>query len=66
MYKTKICSGCFHGLGTVVKSADEEFNEWSKEHPDIEIIKFVYKHTRYGDHSIAILYKEDMKKEDNQ
>lgn len=40
-------------------SADEKFNEWIKDHPDIEIIKFKYCQARYGDHSIAILYKED-------
>lgn len=61
MYQAKLFSGSFHTIGGPVKSADEEFNEWIKEHQDIEIIKFIYKQARYWDHSIAILYKEGTK-----
>lgn len=61
MYQTKLFSGSFHAVGGPVKPADEEFNEWIKDHQDIEIIKFIYKQTKYGDHSIAILYKEGKK-----
>lgn len=61
MYKTKLFSGSFHSVGGPVKSADEAFNEWIQDHQDIEIIKFTYRQAKYGDHSIAILYKEDTK-----
>lgn len=63
MYQTKLFSGCFCGFGGQAKTADDEFNEWIKDHQGIEIIKFTYRHARHGDHSIAILYKEDTKKE---
>ncbi|MCM1439730.1 MAG: hypothetical protein NC131_11115 [Roseburia sp.] len=51
MYQTKVF------LGTVSEPADEKFNQWAKEHVDIEIIQYRYEMTRYGDHSIALLYK---------
>ena len=38
--------------------ADDLFNDWIKEHPDILIQEFRYQQARYGDHSIAILYEE--------
>lgn len=58
MYQTKLFSGTFHEINGEIQSAEKEFNEWMKSHPNVEIIKYVYKHIRYGDHSIAILYKE--------
>lgn len=58
MYHTKLFVGCFNNVGGPAKSADDKFNEWINDHPNIEIEKFVYRHTNYGDHSIAILYKE--------
>jgi hypothetical protein len=55
-YKTKIffgtSSNCFYD------NADEQFNKWIEEHPNIEILKFKYEQARYGDHSICILYQE--------
>lgn len=57
MYQTKIFSGCFNNSGGQAITADDKFNEWVKDNPNIEIIDFVYRHTRYGDHSIAVLYK---------
>lgn len=59
MYQTKLFSGYFHEINGEMKSAEKEFNEWMEKHPDIEIVKYVYKHKKYGNHSIAILYKED-------
>lgn len=54
MYKTKI----FYGYNKDGKTADEKFNTWIEKQKDIEILKFKYQHARYGDHSIAILYRE--------
>lgn len=39
-------------------TADDLFNNWLEEHPDILIREFRYQQARYGDHSIAILYEE--------
>lgn len=44
-------------LGTVNCKADQFFNEWMEENPGIEILQFRYEQARYGDHSIAVLYK---------
>lgn len=55
MFKTKI----FFGTSKFGRGADKMFNEWIEEHPSIEIIKFKYQQARYGDHSIAILYREE-------
>ena len=38
--------------------ADDLFNDWIKDHADILIREFRYQQSRYGDHSIAILYEE--------
>lgn len=38
-------------------SADEAFNDWIKDHPNIHIEHFGYSQARYGEHSICILYK---------
>lgn len=58
-YKAKTFCGSF---GKDCITADEEFNAWQEEQQkqgkDIEIINFRYCQARYGDHSIAILYKE--------
>lgn len=51
MYQTKIF------MGTGSDQADDKFNAWIQDHPDIEIIEFRYQQARYSDHSIAILYK---------
>lgn len=57
MYQCIIFSSSFSSEET----ADDMFNEWIKEHPNIEIINFRYQQSRYGDHSICILYKEEKK-----
>lgn len=53
-YLSKIFYGAF---GQSCPTADELFNEWIAENPNVEIIKFRYAQARFGDHSIAILYK---------
>ena len=53
MYQTRIFFGT-NGL-----PADVDFNKWIKDHPNIEILQFKFQQARYGDHSIAILYKEN-------
>lgn len=55
MFKAKI----FFGASKSGRWADEMFNAWIQEHPTVVIIKFKYQHARYGDHSIAILYREE-------
>lgn len=52
MYKAKLF------FGTAGGRADDKFNEWIEDNPDIEILNFKYHQARYGDHSICILYKE--------
>lgn len=59
MIKCKIFNGAF-GLDSL--NADEKFNQWITEHPNIDVLEFKYCHSRYGTHSICILYKE---KKDN-
>lgn len=54
MYKTKI----FFGNVKMNCFADQMFNEWIEENKNIEIIKFDYQFGTYGNHSIAILYRE--------
>ena len=39
--------------------ADIKANEWVKEHPDIGIISMQYQQSRYGAHSICIMYQEE-------
>lgn len=63
MYKSKIFNGTFNNFGGPTIRADDKFNEWSKEHQDIEIIEFKYMQSRAGDHSIAILYIEKSKED---
>lgn len=53
MYKAKI----FIGMNIAGK-ADEKFNSWIENHPDIYILQFEYQQTAHGEHSICILYKE--------
>lgn len=53
-YLSKIFYGAFGQSGP---TADELFNEWIAENPNIEIIQFCYSQARMDDHSIAILYK---------
>lgn len=58
--KAKYQAKTFYGaFSQSRKTADELFNEWIAEHPNVEIIFFRYAQARYGDHSIAILYKEN-------
>ena len=59
MIKCKIFNGAF-GLDSL--NADEKFNQWITEHPNIDVLEFKYCLSRYGAHSICILYKE---KKDN-
>lgn len=56
--KAKYLSKIFYGaFAQSRKSADELFNEWILDNPNVEIIDFRYAQARMGDHSIAILYK---------
>ena len=52
--KAKIFFGNYSGL-----TADQKFGEWIEDHSNVKIIDFRYEQTRYGDHSIAILYEEN-------
>lgn len=47
-------------LGTCHSPADLKFNTWIGEHPNIIVTEFRYQQARMGDHSIAILYKEEV------
>ena len=59
MYKTKIF------LGNGLHKADDEFNSWSTNNPNIKILNFEYRQQRRNfDHSICILYKELDNKEE--
>lgn len=40
-------------------TADDKANAWLKENPDVEIIDMKYQQSRFGDHSICIMYKEN-------
>lgn len=62
MYQSKIFHGNFNTtINGKTQTADVEFNEWMKKHPNIKINNLDYKHTRYGDHSILVVYnKEDV------
>lgn len=54
----KYLAKTFYGAFTQSrKTADELFNEWIVENPNVEIIYFRYAQARMGYHSIAILYK---------
>lgn len=53
--QTKLFCGSFEYKHV---TADTKFNKWIEEHPNIEILEFRYQQARYGDHSIAILYRE--------
>lgn len=56
--KAKYLAKTFYGaFAQSRKTADELFNEWIVENPNVEIIYFRYAQSRMGDHSIAILYK---------
>lgn len=57
MYKAKTFNGNFNVNST---SADEKFNKWINDHPNIHIIEFKYKQAHCGDHSICILYKDNI------
>lgn len=46
------------------KHADEKFNEWIKEHPQITITNVQYQQNGNG-HSIAVFYKERRIRNDN-
>lgn len=39
-------------------SADVKVNEWLEQNPDIEILEIKYQQSRFGDHSICIMYEE--------
>lgn len=60
MIKFKIFYGSFpSGLQPNAITADIQANEWLKEHSDISVISMQYQQTRYGDHSICIMYEEE-------
>lgn len=42
------------------KSADESFNEWIKDHPNIHISNFEFKVDKYAYAYICILYEEEV------
>ena len=58
MYKTKIF------LGTSLNPADEKFNKWIIDNPNIEILEFKYTQQERFNHSICILYKDLDNKEE--
>lgn len=39
-------------------SADDKANEWLADHPFVDILQMKYQQSRYGDHSICIMYEE--------
>lgn len=47
-------------MGNAGYQADDKANEWLEENPNVEIISMKYQQARYGDHSICILYKENI------
>lgn len=53
MYQTKLI------IGDYQNKADEQMNKWLMKNENIEIVDFKYFQSRYGDHSICILYKEN-------
>lgn len=58
-------SKIFFGTKTAI-SADEQFNTWIAENPDVKIIEFKYQHTTSNwHHSICILYKPDTTRRPN-
>jgi hypothetical protein len=44
-------------FGSNESPADEQVNSWLKNQQDIEIIDFKYQLTRFGYHSICVIYK---------
>ena len=47
----------FFGNSSCV-TADEKANSWLTKHTNIRICNMQYQQTRYGDHSICIMYDE--------
>ena len=39
-------------------TADDKANAWLAENPNIDILQMEYQQTKYGDHSICIMYEE--------
>ncbi len=53
MLKTKIFFG-----GFCRDRADDQFNKWSEENPDVRVVNVSYQHVRGGEHSILVVYTE--------
>lgn len=43
------------------KCASDRMNKWLDENPNVQIVDTQYKQARMGDHSIFVVYKEDVK-----
>lgn len=61
MHKSKKIAESF-GCNNI--SADERFDEWSQEHPNVSIIGFEYQQDISGDNSICIL--KELKSSSNE
>lgn len=60
MYQSKIFHRNFNTtINEKIQTADEGFNEWMKEHPNVKINSLDYRHTTHGNHSILIIYNEE-------
>lgn len=59
MLKCKIFEGSFNvTTNGKTNNADEQFNDWIKDHQNVTIKEFKYNHTYHGYHSICLLYEE--------
>lgn len=47
----------FFGMSN--KPADHEANEWLIHNPKVKILQMKYQQSRYGEHSICIMYEEE-------
>lgn len=45
-------------FGRTTNRADETANIWLSRNPNIKIIQMQYQQSRYGDHSICIMYED--------
>ena len=47
---------CIIFFGNVVHTADDQFNEWSAAHPNMDILEVQYQQTSSNEHSICVFY----------
>ena len=50
---------CVIFFGNRVHTADEQFDEWSEQHPDVAVWDAQYQQTSSNEHSICVFYEED-------